>query len=250
MSLESVQLAYKEYMYINNIESRNMRTVVHIGQHKTGTTSTQHYLKNNRVELAKNGLYVPDSLVGYDNPSHFILNVYSLAENRYSPMKEKLLAINDSEYFMTLKPNLENDIAQHYQRAKNEGCKDIIWSNEGLYLLNSVGEYKKLHELFYKYSSEIVCICCFRDIASYRMSYMEQLNKNEINFSRDKDSYRYVETDSWLFDYERKKEILRQVFEKVIYFSYSKEDIIKIFMEKIGYSVTGTDSIRVNVTKK
>jgi hypothetical protein len=226
-----------------------MRTIIHIGQHKTGTTSIQHYLKDNRDELAERGLYVPDSLAGDGNPSHFLLNIYSLEENRFSYMKERLLEIKDSEYFITLKQNLENDIAQHYQRAESQGCKDIIWSNEGLYLLNSVGEYQKLYELFHKYSLETVCICCFRDVASYRKSYIEQHKKMGIESSDDKDSYRYVEADSWLFDYERKKQILNQVFAKTIYFSYDKEDMIKIFMEKIGYMVTGTDSIRLNVTK-
>lgn len=227
-----------------------MRTIIHIGQHKTGTTSIQHYLRNHKIELAKNGLYVPDSLLGYDNPSHFILNVYSLDQNRSSAMKDRLKATNSSEFFMELEQNLEFDIAQHYQRANEEGCKDIIWSNEGLYLLNSVREYKKLKELFYKHSSEIVCICCFREFESYRMSYMEQLKKHGINFSDDKDSYRYVEADSWLFDYKQKKEILGQVFDQVIFFSYSKENMIEAFMEKIGYLATDTDSIRLNVTKK
>ncbi len=227
-----------------------MRTIIHIGQHKTGTTSIQHYLRNNRVELAKNGLYIPDSLVGYYDLSHFILNVYALDKNRFSSMKDHLMATKEPEYFMQLKENLENDIAQHYQMANREGCKDIIWSNEGLYLLNSLMEYERLYELFTKHSTEIVCICCFREVESYRISYIEQLKKQGLNFSDDKDSYRYVEADSWLFDYKQKKEILSQVFSKTIYFSYSKDDIIKIFMERLGYLVTDTDSIRLNITNK
>ncbi len=68
-----------------------MKTVIHIGQHKTGTTSIQHYLQDNREALAQHGLYVPSEIAGYSNPSHFILNVYALAEERYSSMKEEII---------------------------------------------------------------------------------------------------------------------------------------------------------------
>ncbi|PYK41965.1 MAG: hypothetical protein DME60_00685 [Verrucomicrobia bacterium] len=34
---------------------------VHIGPHKTGTTSIQWFLKENRAELLKHGYFVPES---------------------------------------------------------------------------------------------------------------------------------------------------------------------------------------------
>lgn len=192
---------------------------------------------------------MPDSLVGYDNPSHFMLNVFALDEHRLSPMKERLIIEHSAQYFLALKQSLESDISRHYQIANENGCNAMLWSNEGLYFLNSVREYKNLQQLFHEYSSEIVCICCFRDIASYRMSYMQQLKTHGLNFSHDKDSYKYIEPDSWLFDYQRKEEILTQVFDRVIFFPYSKENIVKVFMKEIGYETTDADSIRLNVTK-
>ena len=225
-----------------------MRTIIHVGQHKTGTTSIQNYLRNRRGDLAREGLYVPDSLMGSDNPSHFLLNVYALHKHRLSSRKEKLLATKPPEYFVGLEARLRNDISRHYQAAEQQGCKDVIWSNEGLYLLNSPEEYKRLFDLFAKHSSKIVCVCCFRDVESYRTSYMNQLMKQRISFSEDKDSYRYVKPDSWLFDYKRKEEILKRVFDEVVCFSYNKENNVKCFMEQIGYSATNADSIRLNVS--
>jgi len=225
-----------------------MRTIIHIGQHKTGTTSIQNFLRNKRRGLAKEGLYVPDSLVGCDNPSHFLLNVYSLHKNRFSSTKEKLLATNPPEYFVDLEARLRNDISKHYRIADQQGCRDVIWSNEGLYLLNSPEEYKRLFDLFAKHSSVIVCVCCFRDVESYRTSYMKQLMRQRIGFSEDKDSYRYVKPDSWLFDYKRKEEILKQVFENVICFPYNEENNVKCFMGQIGYSAADADAIRLNVS--
>ena len=229
---------------------KKLRTLVHIGQHKTGTTSIQHYLKDNRLNLIKDGLYVPNSICGYDNPSHFILNVYSLNKNRYSSMKELLLETKNQEYFFNLKKCLEKDISRHYQQAISKGCKDVVWTNEGLYLLNSTDEYNRLVELFSGYSSEVVCVCCFREVEAYRKSYIQQQQGvGKIN-SEDKDSYRYLNADSWLFDYERKKKILREAFAKVISLPYNSRDMIKPFMETVGYSASNHESIRLNVTPK
>jgi hypothetical protein len=157
-----------------------LRTIVHIGQHKTGTTSIQAYLKDTRNNLINQGLYIPDSILEYNNNSHFILNVYSLNPDRFSSMKENLLKTKSKEYFDQLEENLKKDIFDHYWTANNLKCKEIIWSNEGLYLLNSIEEYKRLYELFRKHSSEVVCICCFRDVEEYKVSYTKQLNKQDI----------------------------------------------------------------------
>ena len=67
-----------------------MKTIVHIGQHKTGTTSIQHYLQTHRERLIGEGLYVPMLKLASNNPSHFILNIYALAKDRMSPVKEHL----------------------------------------------------------------------------------------------------------------------------------------------------------------
>lgn len=147
---------------------------MHIGQHKTATTSIQHYLKSNREALLKRGLYVANSIVGYDAPSHFILNIYALKENRLSAMKERFLESAGNEALQRLYESLPAEIAVHYAEAKAAGCTDIIWSNEGLYLLNSAEEYQKLKSLFEPHSNELVCLCCFRELESYKNSYRKQ----------------------------------------------------------------------------
>lgn len=226
-----------------------MRTVIHIGQHKTGTTSIQHFLQQNREEMYRKGLYVPDCIAGYNQPSHYILNVYALDENRYSTMKEKLLETKPEEYFIELQQELERDIYRHYSLAEKHNCKDVIWSNEGLYLLNSIREYKRLRKLFDGYSSSVVCVCCFREVESYKKSYIQQLKKQGLKPSETKDSYRYLKDDSWLFDYPKKIEMLNEVFDEVIAFDYNKQDNVKEFFEVIGYPANNTESMRLNETK-
>jgi hypothetical protein len=236
-----------------------MRTTIHIGQHKTGTTSIQHYLREKSHDLAKRGLYVPDRIMGFGDPSHFILNIYALNSNRMSSKKEELLKKRNTQFFgiFSINPDkliggqgvkLRTDIRKHYQRAVSLGCNDIIWSNEGLYLLNSQEEYGRLADLFSTYSERLRCVCCFRDIESYRNSYIRQLKSQGIPLSQDPDSYRYVEHDSWLFDYKRKEQLLRRAFDEVILLKYSPEGMVNSFMDSIGYSVSNGDEFRLNVT--
>jgi hypothetical protein len=225
-----------------------MKTIIHIGQHKTGTTSIQHFLQDNRKDLANHGLYVPSKIAGYSDPSHFILNVYALAEGRLSSKKEEIIESKGTEYLSELEIELKRDIENIYKEALQKKCDRVIWSNEGLYLLNTATEYKRLINLFSEYSTEIEVICCFRDVKSYRESYMKQLAKQNISFSDNPDSYRYLNPDSWLFDYKKKKNLLTEVFDKCTYFSYDSNDNVKKFLEAIRISDIDTGNYKLNVT--
>jgi len=226
-----------------------MRTIIHIGTHKTGTTSIQHYLRDKKSLLKEKGLYVPSEIAGFSDPSHFILNVYSLADNRSSPMKDIFIATKEHDLFLGLEKRLGEDVERHYKQAIEQGCSDVIWSNEGLYLLNSNAEYQRLIALFSQYSSEVVVVCCFREVESYRNSYIKQLADQNIPLSKDKDSYRYVNTDSWLFDYERKKCLLRESFDNYYFYPYCSNNNVAKFMSVIGYQVSVAPKYRLNVTE-
>jgi hypothetical protein len=225
-----------------------MKTIIHIGQHKTGTTSIQHYLQDNRQKLAQSGFYVPAEIIGYDDPSHWILNVYSLAEGRFSPKKETLVKQMPADYFLYLEAKLKHDLERIYAQASQAGCDALIWSNEGLYLLNSEAEYRRLIDLFAAFTSEFEVVCCFRDLPSYTKSYIHQLTKSGIPLSDDPDSYRYVQPDSWLFDYARKQALLANVFDQCTFFPYDPQDNVKRFLEKIGVPGDGTGTYRANVS--
>ena len=226
-----------------------MKTIIHIGQHKTGTTSIQHYLQSHRAGLAEAGLYVPDTLLGFGNPSHFMLNVYALDEHRESTAKIKLMESVSEGFFDNMERRLMEDIRRHYLIATGQGCREIIWSNEGLYLLNSEHEYERLRGLFGNLAGETLCICCFRDVESYARSFRKQLESLELPLSDDPDSYRYLEADSWLFDYAGKKALLEKVFDEVLVLDYDPGDMVKTFMKAIGYPPSeDTSKMHLNPT--
>ena len=99
--------------------TQKIRTYIHIGSHKTGTTAIQQYLLMNRDQLISEGLYFPDQLMGIKHPSHYLLNVVALNKNWFSSMKENLLAKNKPEFFKHLRENLKTSIARHYQKQLN-----------------------------------------------------------------------------------------------------------------------------------
>ena len=227
-----------------------MQTIIHIGQHKTGTTSIQKFLQDNRGTLAESGVYVPQGLAGYNDPSHFILNVYALAEDRYSTKKRTLVESKGKHYLKTLAIELKQDLEKIYQDAVRKKCTQVIWSNEGLYLLNTIAEYKRLYDLFSTHSSEVEVVCCFRDVTSYRESYLKELTKKNAPLPLDTEACHYLEPDSWLFDYPRKKELLSEVFDTCTYFSYDQHDNIKKFMQAIHVNTGSTSDYKLNVTVK
>ena len=111
-------------------------------------------------------------------------------------------------------------------------------------------EYVRLKNLFNEYSTSIVSVCCFRDPQSYKQSYAKQLLKQGIMPSKNKDSYRYLGDDSWLFDCPAKLKMLNNVFEETISFSYNREHNVTEFLDRIGYPSTCPNDLRLNVTEK
>lgn len=92
-------------------------------------------------------------------------------------------------------------------------------------------------------------MCCFRELESYKKSYTQQLLKQGISLAVEKDSYRYHQSDSWLFDYQRKIALLKEAFDEVITFPYDPLDNVSEFLKRIGYAQNNIEPIRLNETK-
>lgn len=223
-----------------------MKTLIHIGQHKTASTSIQNTLVNNHSRLINAGLWYPTELAGIEFPSHYPLNIYCLDENRLSHKKAKLMNSNP-KHIKSIKNLLLDDIAFQYKQAQNSGCHTVLWSNEGLYLLNSIDEYQRLYDLFSPFSEQIKVVCCFREVNAFKKSYTNQLYKSGFQTSKDNDSFCYVEPDSWLFDYIRKQQILSQVFNnQTEFFDYTNTGMVELFLTKAGFPNLKLEELQLN----
>lgn len=224
-----------------------METIVHIGQPKTGTTSIQQFLRDQKETLKRQGVFVPDRLLGFNNPSHFMLNVYSLEDHRRSPMKDQLLKKVGNEEVERLKSALPAEVEVIYAQAKKEACNRIIWTNEGLFLLNSLMEYKDLTGLFCPHSKRVHSVCVLRDKNSFLKSFQQELMHQDIATNNDIDSYTYLKEDSWLIDYDRKKALLSEAFDQAVFLAYDSTDIIKPFLQALNISISNID-LRLNAS--
>lgn len=142
------------------------------------------------------------------------------------------------------------EISSHYALARDSGCTQIVWSSEGLYLLRNKSEIRRLHALFDQYSSSIEVVMCVRRFKSFRKSWRAQLRSMHIETSSDKDSYRYIGKDSWIFDRGERISAYMLIFKRMILFSYSKKDNIREFLLAAGLplDLAPTSLVRDNQT--
>lgn len=228
-----------------------MKTLIHIGQHKTATTSIQAYLRKNRAALQEQGIFIPEGLAGHDSASHFALNIYCLDPGRQSTMKSKMIREHGIEYLDELRRVLPDEIRATYELARKHDCTRVLWSNEGLYLLNSITEHKRLLHLFAPYSDSIEIICCFRNIWAFKKSYTTQLERQGYPLSGDPASHQNLGDGSWLLDQRRKRLLLATVFTKCTYFQYDAIDNIRAFMKAIRMKpISATTEYRINTSRR
>lgn len=226
-----------------------MKTIFHIGQHKTATTSIQFFLHKNRAQLIeKEKVYYPSVIGGRQDYSHYMLNVVCLAQERLSFKKEQLIKTMGSNAVDSVLTQVKLDIQTAYEEAERRGCEYVLFSNEGLYTLNSLEEYMNLRNLVSAYSTHTTAVCCFRDKVDYRESMLAQIRKAGQKPSTDKDHYLYLEWDSFYFDYAKKRELLATVFDSQIYYSYRSDSGVKGFLEALKMNTISCEEERLNVS--
>lgn len=174
--------------------------ILHIGMHKTGTTSIQRYLHDHRELLEENGygLFVG----GLRNPTnHTELHLACIRDERdsFGKYNNPGLVI-DSEFRENIRSRVQKLIND--QKFQNQ-----IFSNEALSWLRFDDELERLKYIFGPAANNIRIIICLRNKVDFLNSYRKQILKRPNRYPSDnKKSVLYVEADTWLTDYD---EIIR-----------------------------------------
>ncbi len=122
---------------------------LHIGMEKTGTTSIQAMMSQNRAVLAEAG-YCYSHAMGRDN--HVNLVVYARDDDTSDNQRKRALA-NTGLPLEDLRTKISNDLAA--EAAKNAG-KKLILSNEHLQSrLTNIGEKQRLKSLLEPLTGEV-----------------------------------------------------------------------------------------------
>lgn len=163
---------------------------LHIGTHKTGTTSLQNFLRDQECYLHMQGVQF---YAGEYYPSnHVELHIAAMRDNRPSPVKEILGVTPSKEFRKQTRTRIRKFIA-------DATCNKLIFSAEGLCYLRFEDELDALSRFFD--GCEVKVILYMRDSAGFLESYASQIQRMGFHFAEENGHFAYVKPDSWLVDY-------------------------------------------------
>jgi len=184
------------------VSSSPRHVVLHIGTHKTGSTSLQEFLRDQADGLLRAaGIDFP---VGMLRPSnHVELHMLAMRPERESPARRAHPAAAGHKWAARARREVRAILA----RADGH---TIVCSAEGLWYLRFDDEMERLRELLRGYSVTVVVF--LREASSFLASYASTLAVLGFDRSGDPGSIAYVERDSWLVDYDANLDLWRRAF--------------------------------------
>lgn len=176
------------------------RCIVHIGFHKTGTTSIQHFLRTKREKLG--GLGIHFFAGAHFDGNHVELHAATMRPDRTSTFRVKSgLTFGDEYYRRTA-----DRIAGFVQKTGNETA---LFSAEGLSLLCHADETERLAGML---PADVSIVAYLRNREDYLRSHARQIARSGQAQAHDKASHAYFGPDSWLVDYEYRLSAYRATF--------------------------------------
>jgi hypothetical protein len=174
------------------------RSILHIGFHKTGSTSIQHFAGTFRDRLSALGVafYRGQHLAN----NHVELHVAAMRPDRITPFKAQQGIAGGDEYRQTVATALENFKASTAQST-------ALFSAEGLSYLREPAEIAWLRSCL---GEDVVVIACLRNLRDYKVAYRHMLERHGIAPSTDKDSIAYLAEDSWLWRFSERLRPFRE----------------------------------------
>ncbi len=205
--------------------------VLHVGTHKTGTTSLQQFLADQHTDLlADAGITYPPGLV--IPTSHTELPLLAIRPERLWPARLRLPETREPAW-------LSHAEAHVRDRISRPGPGVVVFSHEDLSYVRFDDELERLRDLLG--TGPVRVIVFLRDKTAFLRSYRQQLEATGFPRSTDPSSFAYVEDDSWLLDYDALLAGYRQWFgdqhvEAIDYDATMAADgsVIPAFAERIG----------------
>ena len=168
------------------------RVLLHVGTHKTGTTSIQTFLKDeNDGVLARAASHYPS---GFLFPNvHMDLSLLALGPDRSWPARLRFPETSSAAWQAAAHAHIRDQVTS--------GVHDrLVYVHEDLSYVRSDDEIERLDGLFEGRAVTVVVV--LRDRTDFMRSYRSQLEGTGFEVSSDRASFAYVDPDSWLLDYD------------------------------------------------
>ncbi len=191
-------------MFFWHRKTKPVTIYLHIGTHKTGTTSIQAFLDRNRAKLRTLGLdvYVPR----WRQASHLELFEFSQRTERDSFKKLRTGKTISDRFRRSVTRNVQKQIRNCYSGK-------ILFTSEDLSLLRYPDEFEKLKILFGSHAGETKVVLFLREIEEFKRSWRHIIaRRGDLIFDGSKDSILYTGDDSWVFDREALVKAYLQAF--------------------------------------
>jgi hypothetical protein len=170
--------------------------VLHIGTHKTGSTSLQKFLLDNAMLLGRHGIGLYRGQFRVAN--HVELHLAAMRYDRDSFAKLRLSKNT------TVDADFSKRVGMRVRRFV-ETCRSprVLFTSEGLSLLRHDDEIDRLRTILDAANAEVSIVLYLRNKDDFLRSYIHQLHKVATRTAAtDFWSALYVEPDTWLTDYD------------------------------------------------
>jgi hypothetical protein len=217
------------------------RLILHAGTHKTGTTSIQKVLADNRASLRAQGLIYPDGGTAFGKtkiPHHRFS--HALASADPDDKRKALTFLAEARHLARAGDTIlisAEPIYRHVygsDRWRELDTQDY-WTGRQRYL-------DTVADVLSDFAVEVILF--FRERESFAKSVHFELTKKG-DWSGDIASFRIAHAP--LFEYERQLELFRNAFPHVRVLNYEdacRAGLVKTFFETIGFPMpAGADSV-------
>lgn len=203
-----------------------MPNLLHIGLHKTGTTSLQAFLRDHEHELQAVGARFPRGLLQLN--CHFELPLALMRTDRYSPSRLKGDDWRDPDWRFDLVQQVTDDLRAHPDELTILSCEELS-------LLRFDDELAQLRQIV----GDADIVVYLRDPRLWLASLRAEQEKIGFGRSPDPNAYNYLEPDSWIADHQARVNSWRRHFSRVRVYNHDTclaEDgsVIPAFCRHIG----------------
>ena len=215
---------------------------LHIGTHKTGSSSIQHWLKENRSLLEADGYYYPiEGAYFYPPEASASLLAHAMLERRPSYIGNTVIDRN----------SCVSDIGRD---IKNSSCKSVIVSSEHFSHAKKIEEVKNIFDLFSDLFEKMTVIVYLRR-QDHRLesSWSQNAKSGAITLSFDEILNQHLSSPNWNYfelmapwvEVFGRDNVIMKPFEKEQFF---KNDLIHDFLNALGFKGEVVNSSIKNVS--